>query len=35
VNVEAWLGDDYVLGMNFIGQFDVRMTRDGRIIFEG
>jgi predicted aspartyl protease len=35
VNVEAWLGDDYVLGMNFIGQFDVRMTRDSRIIFEG
>jgi hypothetical protein len=35
VNVEARLGDDYVLGMNFIGRLDARMTREGGIIFEG
>jgi predicted aspartyl protease len=33
-NVQAWLGDDYVIGMNFIDNFDVRMTKDRRIIFK-
>jgi len=34
-NVAAWLGDSCIVGMNFTGKFDVRMTKDNRIIFEG
>jgi len=34
-NVETWLSDCSVIGMNFMGKFDVRMTKDRRIILEG
>jgi len=32
-NVEAWLGDDYMIGMNFIDKFDVTMSKAGIMTF--
>lgn len=31
-NVETWLGDEYIVGMNFMDKFDVTLTKDGHII---
>ncbi len=31
-NVEAWLGDMFILGMNFLSKFDIQLMRRGHII---
>ncbi len=31
-NVEAWLGDMFILGMNFLSKFDIQLKRGGHII---
>ncbi len=31
-NVEAWVGDMFILGMNFLSKFDIQLKRTGRII---
>jgi len=33
-NVETWLGDTFVVGMNFLGRFDVALKKRGVIIVE-
>jgi len=33
-NVETWLGDMFVMGMNFLSKFDVTLTRKGHIVIE-
>jgi predicted aspartyl protease len=30
-NISAWLGDSFILGMNFLSRFDISMFRNGRI----
>jgi len=34
-DVKTWLGDDFVIGMNFIEKFNVVLGKDGHIAFEG
>jgi len=31
-NIETWLGDIFIVGMNFLGRFDITFRREGRII---
>ena len=33
-NTKAWLGDEYMVGANFIDEFRVTMTRGNSIVFE-
>lgn len=31
-NVETWLGDMFILGINFLSKFEIKLKRSGRII---
>lgn len=33
-NFEAWLLDKFIVGMNFLENFDIRLTRKGQLIVE-
>ena len=33
-NVQAWLGESFIVGMNLVTKFDITLRRDGRIIVE-